>query len=64
MSRQYDHYIFTLEEPEQICRGNAKRFEELRPPVMTDPRTQQQLDAENAAREKEQDEYLKSKGVI
>lgn len=31
MSRQYDNWILSQQEPEMIVKGNAKRFGEIKP---------------------------------
>ena len=69
MARQYDHWVHTQLEPnDRIIVGNAKRFESKRKIVTTiiqdvqlnyeeDKRSEEEKD-------REQDEYLKSKGIF
>lgn len=58
------YYIFTLEEPEQVCRGNAKQWPDIKPGYVSDPRPLQQILDEQEAAERVEDEWLKSKGII
>ncbi|HRH58849.1 MAG TPA: hypothetical protein PLS10_14450 [Chitinophagales bacterium] len=63
ISSAEQYYIFIQEEPEQICRGNAKQFADIKPAVTSDPRTLQQILDEEMAKELAEDEYLKKHGV-
>ena len=67
MSRQYDHWIHTQLEPNDIIIvGNAKRF--ANKTKVTDAQTTQWVYEEEIRSEEDkdrvQDEYLKSKGII
>ena len=68
MSRQYDHWIHTQLEPNDIIIvGNAKRFAN-KIKVIDAAQTTQWVYEEEIRSEQEhdrlQDEYLKSKGII
>ena len=67
MARQYDHWIHTQLEPNDIIIvGNTKRF--ANKTKVTDAQTTQWVYEEEIRSEEDkdrvQDEYLKSKGII
>ncbi len=68
MSRAYDHFIYQLENPEDVCRGNYRRHEELKPAILVDINREiqfrlKQTEQWQHEQEEREDEFLKQHGV-